>query len=106
MHSDEWGGYNPIKHMAQGYTHRRLCHKREFVNTKDGFRTHTQTIEGNNCAVKKAMPVHKRSGEDLQDCLFEFMWRRNNAGNLWAALLKGLATVSYTHLTLPTNREV
>jgi len=65
------------------------------VNTKDGFRTHTQTIEGNNCAVKKAIPVHKRSGEDLQDRLFEFMWRRNNAGNLWAALLKGLATVRY-----------
>jgi len=95
VHSDEWGGYNPIKKMGLDYTHRRLCHKKEFVNTTDGFRTHTQTIEGNNGAVKKAIPVHKRSNEDLQDCLFEFMWRRNNAGNLWKALLKGLLTVRY-----------
>jgi len=90
IHSDMWGGYNPIKNMGMNYTHRRLCHKKEFVNMKDGFKTHTQTIEGNNGAVKKAIPVHKRSGADLQDCLFEFMWRRNNAGNLWSAPLQGL----------------
>jgi len=102
-HSDEWGGHNPISKMGLGYTHRRLCHKREFVNTKDGFRTHTQTIEGNDSAVKNFIPVHKRNGEDLQDCLFEFMWRRNNAGTSWPALLRGLATV---RCTVPELRRV
>ena len=29
----------------------------------------------------------------VDNCLFEFVWRRNNAGNLWAALLVGLSTV-------------
>jgi len=106
IHSDEWGGYNPIKKMGLNYEHRRLCHKREFVNTTDGFGTHTQTIEGNNSAVKEAIPVHKRNGEDLQDCLFEFMWRRNNAGKLWPAVLEGLSTVRYTIPELLRVNEV
>jgi len=41
-------------------------------------------------AQKKAIPDHKQNGEDLQDCSFEFMWRRVNAGNLLLVLIRSL----------------
>ena len=95
IHSDMWKAYNPIEKMGMDYKHRKVCHKKEFVNTTDGFRTNTQMIEGTWGAQKKSIPIHKRSGEDLQECLFEFMWRRANAGDLWKALMDGLATVRF-----------
>jgi len=93
--SDEWKGYNPInKQCDKAYNHKTLCHKREFVKVhEDGTVAHTQTIEGNWGGCKRDIPVHKRNGADLQDCLDEFMWRRANAGELWKALLKALSTV-------------
>jgi len=95
-HSDEWAGCNPAPRMeGHDCTHRKVKHKKEFVNTTDGFRTHTQTTEGTNRAIKCKIPAHKRNGADPQDCPFEFMWRMANAGKLWSALLKGLATARH-----------
>jgi len=96
IHSDSWGGYNPIPKMGMDYTHRKLNHSKEYVKIHpDGYKSHTQTIEGTWGAQKKSIPVSKRNGADLQDCLFEFMWRRDNAGNLWSGLLEGLSKVRY-----------
>lgn len=96
IHTDMWGGYNPINKLGLDYQHRTLNHSKEFVSVKeDGTVVHTQTIEGNWGTMKKSIPIHKRNGADLQDCLFEFMWRRANAGNLWLALLRGLAKVRF-----------
>jgi len=93
--SDKWPGCNPIKKIPdKGHDHRTLCHKDDFTKLEeDGSLTHTQTIEGTWGAQKKAIPVHKRNGAELQDCLDEFMWRRANAGDLWSAMVKAFSTV-------------
>jgi len=98
VHSDMWGGCNPIKRVGYNCQHRRLNHSKEFVNYADGHggKTHAQTTEGTWGTQKQSIQLHKRNGPDLQDCLFEFMWRRANAGNLWKALLEGLSKVRMT----------
>ncbi|KAI4293553.1 hypothetical protein PAPHI01_2827, partial [Pancytospora philotis] len=41
IHTDEWPAYKKLKEL--GYKHETVCHKREFVNKKNG--AHTQRIE-------------------------------------------------------------
>jgi len=107
IHSDSWGGYNPLNKMGKDYKHYKLNHSKEFVKKHDdGHVCHAQTIEGTWSGAKKEIPVQKRNGADLQDCLFEFMWRRSNAGNLWAAVVKGLSTVRYAIAELLRVDEV
>ncbi|CAB9521536.1 Inherit from opiNOG: protein Hydra magnipapillata [Seminavis robusta] len=84
-------GYLSLERL--GYDHKTLCHKYEFVSAEG---THTQTIEGNWTPLKRAIPVQCRSGVDLQEYLFQFMWRRKNEGNEWEALWDGLARVQLT----------
>ena len=93
--SDKWPGYFPIKKQYdKSYQHCDLCHKKEFMKKHDdGTVAHAQTIEGNWGGCKRDIPIHKRNGADLQDCLDEWMWRRTNAGELWSAMLTALATV-------------
>jgi len=108
MHSDSWGGRNPIsKQTDKNCKHYKLIHSKEFVvKHSDGHICHTQMIEGNWGAQMAAMLVHKRNGEDSQDCLFEFMWRRANAGNLWDALMDGLRKCRYAIAELHGVDEV
>ncbi|CAB9509658.1 Inherit from opiNOG: protein Hydra magnipapillata [Seminavis robusta] len=91
IHTDMWKGYISLERL--GYTHKTLCHKYEFVSAEG---THTQTIEGNWTPLKRAIPVQCRSGVDLQEYLFQFMWRRTNEGNEWEALWEGLSRVQLT----------
>ncbi|CAB9505358.1 Inherit from opiNOG: protein Hydra magnipapillata [Seminavis robusta] len=95
IHTDMWKGYIGLERI--GYTHKTLCHKYEFV-AEDG--THTQTVEGNWTPLKKAIPVQCREGADLQDYLFEYMWRRKNLGRQWEAMWQGLARVRLTRREL------
>jgi len=92
--------------MGCNYAHKKLNHSKEFVRMEEnGNKVHTNTIESNWCGAKKQIPVSKRNGPDLQDCLFEFMWRRANAGNLWKGLY-GLAKVRYAVAELLRVDEV
>eukprot|EP00797_Seminavis_robusta_P003708 Sro1235_g255020.1 Inherit from opiNOG: protein Hydra magnipapillata (276) ;mRNA; r:19305-20132 len=91
IHTDMWKGYISLDRL--GYDHKTLCHKYEFVSAEG---THTQTIEGNWTPLKRAIPVQCRSGVDLQEYLFQFMWRRKNEGREWEALWEGLARVRLT----------
>ncbi|CAB9504074.1 Inherit from opiNOG: protein Hydra magnipapillata [Seminavis robusta] len=91
IHTDMWKGYLSLERL--GYDHKTLCHKYEFVSAEG---THTQTIEGNWTPLKRAIPVQCRSGVDLQEYLFQFMWRRKNQGREWEALWEGLSRVRFT----------
>eukprot|EP00797_Seminavis_robusta_P004150 Sro126_g060430.2 (234) ;mRNA; r:10454-11155 len=93
IHTDMHGGYNKIEELeGYGYVHKRLCHKYEFV-AQDG--THTQTIEGNWRVLKKNVPESQREGSDLQEYLYECMWRRKHTNNLWGSFMEGLASLRY-----------
>ncbi|CAB9516371.1 Inherit from opiNOG: protein Hydra magnipapillata [Seminavis robusta] len=94
IHTDMWKGYSCLQYLADyDYEHKTLCHKNEYV-AADG--THTQTIEGSWSFMKRKMPVCKRSGRQLQEYLWEIMWRRLYAGGLWMAFLTGLSRYRYT----------
>lgn len=100
IHSDMWKAYGNISSIPlRNYEHRTLCHKDEFV-ASDEWGTHTQTIEGNWGSCKREIPIQIRTGQDLQDYLFEFSWRRQNAGDLWPAMLHALSNVRYTQREL------
>ncbi|CAB9504228.1 Inherit from opiNOG: protein Hydra magnipapillata [Seminavis robusta] len=93
IHTDMHGGYNKIATLpGYNYTHKTLCHKYEFV-AQDG--THTQTIKGNWRVLKKNVPESQREGSNLQEYLYECMWRRKHARHLWASFLEGMARLRY-----------
>ncbi|CAB9513375.1 Inherit from opiNOG: protein Hydra magnipapillata [Seminavis robusta] len=93
INTDKHGGYNKIKDLeGYNYEHRTLCHKYEFV-AQDG--THTQTIKGNWRVLKKNVPESQREGSNLQEYLYECMWRRKHAKHLWKSFIEGLACLRY-----------
>ena len=93
-----WKAYDKIEDIpGKEYTLKTLCHDVEFV-ASDG--THTQTIEGTWATAKRDIPIQCCTGEDLQECLFEFSWRRQNEKDLWKGLMRGLSTVCYTQSEL------
>lgn len=71
--SDEWKGYVDVENM--GYTHRTVCHKRNYVNPVDG--THTNTIEGNWSGIKYNIPKRYRREKSIDFYLLRFMFERN-----------------------------
>ena len=75
------------------YEHERVNHEIGYKNYKTGC--HTNTIEGNWYAMKRTVPERKRNNKQLQGCLFEFIWRRDNECDLWRALMRVLGEVEY-----------
>ena len=93
IRSDYWKAYDIIPfESGYNYTHEKVNHSEGFINDKG---VHTNNIEGTWNAVKRLTPVRKRTKQDLQGCLFEFIWRRRNHGNLWNGLMRALQDVSY-----------
>ena len=74
------------------YTHNTVNHEYTYV-AEDG--THTNTIEGTWFGVKQNIKPRQRTAKLLDLHLFEFMWRRENAGNLWNALVDALVHTKY-----------
>lgn len=91
--SDEWKAHKIKDQVGFNHTHETACHEREFVNTDTG--ACTNTIEGTWAGVKCNIPQRKRNKKELQNCLFEFAWRRNNEGNLWNVLLRTSAETKH-----------
>jgi ISXO2-like transposase domain len=81
------------------YKYEAVNHSEHFVDPDTGV--HTNTIEGTWFAVKRSVPVRQRTKKHLQGCLFEFIWRRRNEGNLWNGLMRALQDVRYE--TLPAK---
>lgn len=94
--SDSWGAYNVID-IQEGYdyVHEKVNHSKHYVDLETGVHTNTTWIEGTWFAVKRMTPVRKRTKKHLQNCLFEFIWRHHNEGNLWNGLVRALEEVYY-----------
>ena len=97
IRSDFWKAYDIIPfEPGYDYIHEKVNHSVEFV-TEEGV--HTNTIEGTWSGMKRVTPVAKRNQKSLPGCLFEFIWRRRNRGNLWNGLMATLRDVMYTNET-------
>ena len=55
----------------------------------------TNIIEGSWAAIKAKIPFRSRTAGYVGMNLLEFIWRRNNKGNLWGAFLTAL--MNYDH---------
>ncbi|CAB9531661.1 Inherit from opiNOG: protein Hydra magnipapillata [Seminavis robusta] len=104
IRSDHWKVYFAIEYLdmdlGDGLT--LPLYQWEGVNHSKHFKdpvtqVHTNTIEGTWNGIKRMVPVHKRTTKQVQGCLFEFIWRRANEGNLWNGLLAALRDVKYDY---------
>lgn len=90
--TDLWKGYSGLSQHFD-YTHQSVNHSLQFIDPETG--THTNTIEGTWSGVKVGIPKRNRVAGEIDDHLFEFIWRRTNASDLWGAFLHALHEVSY-----------
>jgi hypothetical protein len=102
--SDGWRAYSGIGTLGHpyNYTHAVVNHSVEFVNA-DG--DHTNSIEATWRTTKQRIP-QKRTTRIIQDHLFERMWRIQNLGRTWTALLDLLREVRFEPQAEPENGGV
>jgi hypothetical protein len=86
-----WRGYASLDEI--GYVHNTVNHSRCFVDPVTG--THTNTIEGAWCGLKVFFSPQQRTRRDMEIKLAEYLWRRQNKGNLWSAFLDALRDTHY-----------
>lgn len=72
INSDEWPAYRGLEQL--GYTHRTVCHKREFVAT-DG--THTNRMESGWRDFRRKNSLGGQPLDKLADHLVEYLWRKH-----------------------------
>jgi transposase-like protein len=87
IHTDCWKGYMYLD-KSEEYEHRTVNHSEYF---KDPItQVHTNTVEGTWAAIKLRIAKRYRCESGLQNHLPVFIWRRQNDGRLWEALLAAL----------------
>ena len=86
IYTDCWKGYNSLENNE--FLHRTVNHSKEFVNKDDN--THTNTIEGNWCAIKLQVPLRGRNRDLISLFLVRYMILRNENGNPLLNILKYL----------------
>jgi len=79
--------------LGHCYEHEVVVHDHNLVDPVTGV--HTNTIEGTWNGVKINVPVRQPAEKHVIGHLHEFMWRRQNAGRLWEALLDALRSVRH-----------
>ena len=92
LHTDCWKGYGLISERF-GIQHFTVNHSVGFKDCTTGV--HTNTVEGTNYAIKRAIPPRNRTRGCLQPYLAEFIWRRKNASRLWESFLDALREIVY-----------
>jgi len=92
IHTDCWAGYNFLDEMNE-YEHRVVNHSRHFRDPVTGV--HANTTEGTWCGAKRKTPIRRRTARDVDEHLWEFIWRRKNEARLWDALMDALADTHY-----------
>lgn len=85
--SDCWSSYDAIQETF-GLTHLSVNHSQYFRDPVTG--AHTNTIEGMWRGLKLAIPSRERNLGRVENHISEFIWRRQNYGNLWQAFLNCL----------------
>ena len=97
IYSDCWKAYPiAIKELNES-DHMNLEHKtvNHSVEFKSDEGVHTNTIEGNWNGMKSGMTSRHMNMETGKNKIMVFIWRRQNAGNLWNALMQALAEVRF-----------
>jgi hypothetical protein len=92
IHTDCWRGYSSISSRFN-IEHRTVNHSLWFTDPHTGI--NTNTVEGNNYALKRHVPNRSRTENKLQDYLLEFIWRRKYKLNLWRSFINALKEISY-----------
>jgi len=90
--TDCWRGYSCIENLV-GVSHMTVNHSICFRDPETG--AHTNTVEGTNCAIKRAVPVRNRTVSLVERHLMSFVWRRQHEHDLWNSFLDALRYVRY-----------
>jgi transposase-like protein len=91
VHTDLWKGYHSLD--QHGFLHQTVNHSQCLVDPSSGV--HTNTIEGAWNGLKMCLAPQHRTKEDMTNRLCEYLWRRQNKGNLWNAFLCALRDTHY-----------
>jgi transposase-like protein len=91
IYTDCWRGYAGLEDGLP-YTHFTVNHSQTFVDADSGV--HTNTIEGTWAGVKMRIAPRNRNS-NIQNHLFEFIWRRKYESSLWQRLLHALKETLY-----------
>lgn len=92
VHTDMWRGYTSLEENT-GLTHRMVNHSAGFIDQTTGV--HTNFVEGTNFALKRSIPIRCRVRENIEEHLFEFVWRRQNESSLWESFLEAMRDTHY-----------
>jgi hypothetical protein len=92
VHTDLWRGYSQLAKNFD-YMHLTVNHSRHFVDPTT--QVHTNTIEGTWAGIKLGIPRRNRTKDEIDEHLFEFIWRRTNELDLWSAFMCALKEVAY-----------
>jgi hypothetical protein len=94
VYSDLWRGYIRLTDRLH-LEHQSVNHSYHFVDPVTGV--HTNTIEATWCALKKSIPITRRTRGKVCGHLIEFIWRRLNQNDLWTAFISALRDVEFTN---------
>jgi hypothetical protein len=92
VHTDCWGGYSGLGDVFE-IEHRTVNHSQFFVDPATNVRTNT--VEGTNFALKRAIPIRCRVRNGIEGHLAEFVWRRMHTNVLWASFVSALKDIHY-----------
>lgn len=92
VHSDLWRGYIRLAEHLD-VQHRTVNHSLYFLDPIT--LVHTNTIEGTWAALKRSIPIARRTREKVCGHLFEFIWRRLHDADLWGGFISGLSMIEY-----------
>jgi hypothetical protein len=90
--TDGWKGYSYLG-SHPSYSHATVNHSLFFKDPVTNI--HTNTIEGTWAALKAKIPKRNRSGDNVDEHLLTFIWRRQNSSRLWDGFLDALRSTSY-----------
>jgi hypothetical protein len=85
--SDMWRGYISLSSRLD-VQHATVNHSLHFVDPIT--MVHTNTIEGTWSALKRFIPIRRRTANCVAGHLFEFIWRRLHTNALWISFLQAL----------------
>ena len=91
IYSDMWREYNGITERL-GFEHLTVNHSIGFVDSVTGV--HTNTIEATWCGLKLLIPERNRT-VDIDNHLWEYIWRKLHAKTLWRSYLFALKDVAH-----------